>query len=179
MRFSVQLMTLTLLSATFACGAEPVVQTFTSDIVQRRSCEQVGERSEVCVPNEFTQQVRVTLVEGEEERVTLSGVPLLGISDRTIYGTRDNLGGYLFESVQRSVNSTSGCEVIRTTTLSLVIGNLDEDNAICTPLEGRETQVTEVSAECDDVRVEPLAEVRTLRRRWERSIACGLAEEAL
>jgi len=174
MRFSARFFTLLLLPIIFACGAEPLVQTFTSDIVQRRSCEQVGDRSEVCVPNEFTQQVRVTLVEGEQERVTLSGVPLLGISDRTIYGSRDNLGGYLFENVQRSVNTTSGCEVIRTTTLSLVVGS---ENAECTPLEGRETQVTEVSPECDDVRVEPLAEVRTLRRRWERSIACEIDEE--
>ena len=170
---------LPLVALSLGCGPDLLVGTFTSDVVQRRSCETIGERPESCTRNEITNQVRVSLIEGEDERVTLVGVPLLGLSDRTVHGTRDNQGGFLFENVQRSENTSSGCTVVRTTTFSLQIGKLPEGSTsdeVCVPLEGRETQVTEVSAECDDVRAEPLAEVRTLRRRWERSITCGLVD---
>jgi len=178
MRFRLGL--LMMLASTFACGAEPLVGTYTSDIVQRQSCETVGDRPESCTRNEATNQVRVTLREGDDQGVVLVGVPLLGLSDRSVYGSEDNQGGYLFENIQRSENSASGCTVVRTTTFSLTIGKLEEGSSqddICIPLLGRETQVTEVSAECDDIRPEPLAEVRTLRRRWERSPTCGLAEQ--
>jgi hypothetical protein len=166
------------LTTLLGCGEDLLVATFTSEVVQRRTCRIEGDRAELCERDEVTQRLTVTLVEEAEDRVELYGVPRDGASDRALIGTRDNLGGFLFEDVIESVNGASGCTLRTELQLALEIDPeappADVGFDICVPLVGRETRTTTVSAECDDVNDPPIQVQRILRRRWERAVGCGL-----
>ena len=167
-----------LVVALSGCGEERLLATFTSEVVQRRSCRVEGERAEVCERDEVTQRLTVTLVEEDADRVVLYGVPRDGAIDRAIIGTRDSLGGFLFEEKIENVNNASGCATTSEIQLSLEVDPdappADVGADICVPLVGRETRTTTISVECDDVNDPPVQVQRILRRRWERAVDCGL-----
>jgi hypothetical protein len=171
-------------AATLAsCGGEPeeTAAVFTSDVVQRETCRVTGDEGrEVCTRENVTQRLRVTLVEDAFERVWLTGIQREGNPERTILGTRDALGGYLFEDVITQSNSESGCTRVDDLLISL---RLEEDvdparvgTDDCVALVGRETRTTTTSPECDDVNDPPQQVQRIVRRRWEPAAGCEIAE---
>lgn len=159
-----------------ACGSERLVAQFTSDVVQRRSCRVEGEREEVCERDELTQRLIVTLIEEGEDRIELYGVPRDGAFDRSIVGSRDNVGGFLFVEESGTVNSETGCTINNRIEISVAIEAGADSGVgvdVCTPLVGRETRSTTISAECDEVNEVQIPVQRILRRRWERAPGCG------
>jgi hypothetical protein len=159
-----------------ACGAEPLVATFTSRIVQRDVCRVVGTRPEVCNREETTIDVRVRVVERADQRVWLYGIPKNGVSDRAILGTRDAQGGFLFVDEVVQENDGSGCVLTERIEISIAVDELAPAESIgtdpCTALVGRETEVTVTSLECDNVNEPPLESTLTARRRWEKPPSC-------
>lgn len=162
-----------------ACGGDPeeTIATFTSDVVQRETCRIIGDSDrEACTREVTTTRVRVTLVEDREQRVWLNGITRQGAPGRTLLGTRDQLGGYLFfdEVVQTNVNN--GCVLTESLTLSLKVeeGADEADVGVddCVALVGRESRVTVTSAECDAVNDPPQEITRVVRRRWQPADGC-------
>lgn len=173
-----------LLTLPAACGGSPdeSVATFTSEIVQRESCRITGEGDrEVCTRDVVTTRVRVTVIEDREQRVWLNGVTRQGAPGRTLLGTRDQLGGYLFFDEVVRTNAESGCVLTESLTLSLKVdeGAAAEDVGVddCVALVGREQRVTTTSPECDTVNDPPQQIQRILRRRWQPADNCR-AEDA-
>lgn len=159
-----------------ACGEEPINASFTSRVVQRDVCRVVGSRPEVCEREEATLDVKVQIVELEDDHVWLYGIPRNGASDRAIFGTRDSRGGFLFVDEIVQENSNSGCVLRNELEISIAIeeGAAAENIGVdpCISLVGRETEVTFSSAGCDDVNVPPLDSTLTARRRWEKPPEC-------
>lgn len=159
-----------------SCGEEQLIAAFTSRVVQRDVCRVVGARPEVCTREEATIDVRVRLVERENERFWLYGIPRNGVSDRAILGTRDSRGGFLFVDEVVQENDASGCVLTERIEISIAV----EDNAPaesigtdpCLSLVGRETEVTVTSLECDSVNEPALESTLTARRRWEKPPTC-------
>jgi hypothetical protein len=164
------------LMASIGCGPEPLNASFTSRVVQRDVCRVVGARPEVCEREEASLDVKVQIVELEDNHVWLYGIPRNGASDRAIFGTKDSRGGYLFSDVIEQENSNSGCVLRNSLEISVVIDEAAPAESIgvdpCIPLVGRETEVTFSSAGCDDINVPPLDSTLTARRRWEKPPEC-------
>ena len=164
-----------------SCGPEPLAAAFTSRVVQREVCRVIGTRPEVCTREEATIDLRVRLVEREDERLWLYGIPRNGVSDRAIFGTRDSRDGFLFaDSVVQEVLSEdggSGCVLTEQLEISIAIEESALPEAIgtdpCVALVGRETEVTVTSLECDTVNEPPLPSTLTARRRWEKPLECA------
>ena len=171
-----------------ACGPPPeegLIGTFTSDIVQRDTCRVFtaadGEETELCTEDDVTQTLTVSLLEDDEARVWLVGIPRGGESNRRILGTRDSKGGFLFSARETQRNTTTGCYSNTVIELSLRIDDLSAPHLRgvdpCVALTGRETRRFTTSAECDDVNDPPRAVTRVNRKRWERPQLCGEDEE--
>lgn len=158
------------------CGREPINASFTSRVVQRDVCRVVGGRPEVCEREEASLDVKVQIVEREDDHAWLYGIPRNGASDRAIFGTRDSLDGFLFTDEIEQENSNSGCLLRNSLTISVAIEESAPLESIgvdpCISLVGRETEVTFSSAGCDDVNVPPLDSTLTARRRWEKPPEC-------
>lgn len=160
-----------------ACGDEPLAAAFTSRVVQRDVCRVIGTRPEVCTREEATIDVRVRLVEREDERVWLYGIPRNGVSDRAILGTRDSRDGFLFVDEVIQENDGSGCVLTERIEISIAVEDAAPPEAIgtdpCVALVGRETETTVTSLECDGVNEPPLESTLTARRRWEKPPECA------
>ncbi len=169
---------LALSSVGIGCGQEPLNASFTSRVVQRDVCRVVGGRPEVCEREEASLDVKVQIVELEDDHVWLYGIPRNGASDRAIFGTRDSRGGFLFTDEIEQENENSGCVLRNSLEISIAIEETAPLESIgvdpCIPLVGRETEVTFTSAGCDDVNVPPLDSTLTARRRWEKPPECTL-----
>lgn len=162
-----------------ACGGEPeeIVATFTSDVVQRETCRVTGDSDrEACTREIVTNRVRVTLVEDEQERVWMTGLTRQGVPGRSLLGTRDQLGGYLFYDELVQTNGETGCVLTEALTLSLKVDDDAEAGDVgvndCVALVGRENRFTTTSPECDDVNDPPAEITRIVRRRWEPAAGC-------
>lgn len=159
-------------------GDEPLTATFTSRVVQLDACRIVGGAQEGCEKDEEFAELRVDLVQVDDETSWLYGVPRAGVEDGALLGTRDSQGGFLFVAESTQTNSVSGCILTQRTQLSL---SVDPERAgdvgdPCVSLVGRQVDETSSSAECDDVGVPAQAVVRIVRRRWEpldATSACG------
>lgn len=163
--------------AASGCGDEPLIAAFTSRVVQRDICRVFGTRPEACTREESTVDVRVRLVEREDERVWLYGIPRNGVSDRAILGTRDSEGGFLFVDETVQENDGSGCVLTDRIEISIAVEAGADPEAIgvdpCVSLVGRETEVTVTSLQCDSVNEPPLESTLTARRRWEKPPTCA------
>jgi hypothetical protein len=154
------------------CGEEPrLYASFTSQIVQRESCRQVGDAGEGCTREDVLTRLRVHLVETTADTIWLYGLPRGGVDDRAILGTRSADGGFLFVEEAEQINAANGC--VLTTRLQLALSIEPDDlEAVgvdaCVPLVGRHTETNRTSAECDNVGVPPQPITRTARKRWER-----------
>lgn len=168
------LLTLTVLCS--SCGEPPLAAAFTSRVVQRDICRIIGTRPEVCTREEATTDVRVRLLEREDERFWLLGIPRNGVSDRAMLGTRDSRGGFLFVDELINENDATGCVLSERIEVSLAVDEAAAPDAIgtdpCVALLGRETEVTITSAACDSVNEPPLDSTLTARRRWEKPPEC-------
>lgn len=162
-----------------ACGGDPAetMATFTSDVVQRETCRVTGDgEREVCTREVSTTRVRVTVIEDRERRVWMSGLTRRGSPGRSLLGTRDQLGGYLFYDEVVQTNERSGCVLTESLTLSLQVdedaeaGDVGVDD--CVALVGRENRFTTTSPECDTVNDPPREITRVVRRRWQRADGC-------
>src|SRR5688500_16201619 len=162
--------------ASIGCGQEPVNASFTSRVVQRDICRVVGGRPEVCEREEASLDVKVQIVELEDDHVWLYGIPRNGASDRAIFGTRDSRGSFLFVDELEQENENSGCILRNELEISIAIEEGAPAESIgvdpCLSLVGRETETTFSSAGCDDVNVPPLDSTLTARRRWEKPPEC-------
>lgn len=163
-----------------ACGGDPTetVATFTSDVVQRETCRVTGNSErEACTREVVTQRVRVTLLEDEEQRVWLTGLTRQSVPGRSLLGTKDQLGGYLFYDERIQTNAVNGCTLTEELVLSLHVDDEAEPADVgvddCVALEGRENRYTTTSAECDDINDPPQQIQRIVRRRWERADGCS------
>ncbi len=158
------------------CGDPPLRATFTSRVVQHETCRVVGDRPEVCTRDERTDDVRVRLVEQEDDNLWLYGIMRGGVPDRAILGSLDAEGGYLFIDEVARESDQSGCTVTDRIELALEIPPDVDTDAIgvdsCVPLLGHETEVTQSSAGCDTVNDPPLAQALIARRRWEQMPEC-------
>jgi hypothetical protein len=168
-------------AVTLACGGEPeeTFATYTSDVVQREICRVTGsEGREVCTRENVTQRLRVQLSEDAFDRAWLTGIQREGAPERTILGTRDAVGGYLFEDVVTRNNSSSGCTRDDAILISLHVDPEAPPESIgtddCVALIGRETRTTTTSPECDEINDPPQQVQRIVRRRWEPASGCGL-----
>ena len=165
-----------------ACGGgESDFASFTSEIVQRESCKVVGDATEEsCSRDEVTFELRVDLVEDENERAQLIGIPLDGDPGRALVGTKNSYGGWSFISERRQTNEDSGCvlnervELYLSLEEGMTLEDVTEDP--CAALVGREIRTTETTAGCDDINDPPQNIRRILRRRWQRSARCDLDE---
>lgn len=159
-----------------SCGEEPINASFTSRVVQRDVCRVVGARPEVCEREEASLDVRVQIVELEDDHAWLYGIPRNGASDRAIFGTRDSRGGFLFVDEVVQENTNSGCVLRNRLEISIAIEDTAPAESIgvdpCISLVGRETEVTFSAAGCDDINVPPLDSTLTARRRWEKPPEC-------
>lgn len=168
---------LSLLVGAGSCAKEPLVATFTSEVVQRDSCRVVGDGPETCTRDEGLALLRVTLVELDDGRVWLHGVPSGGDPDTSILGTRDAEGGFLFYAEQEQENAETGCVLTTTKELALAVDENVTEASVgtdpCVPLVGREIETTTTSAACDDVHDPPQAIVRVARRRWQAPTECA------
>lgn len=159
------------------CAQEPLVGTFTSEVVQRDTCRVVGDGPETCTRDEGLSLLRVTLVEVDDGRIWLHGLPHDGDPDTSVLGTRDAEGGFLFvtETVQR--NAETGCVLTSRRELALRVDEGALAEAVgedpCVPLIGRETESTTTSAPCDAIHDPPEQIVRIARRRWQKPLECA------
>jgi hypothetical protein len=175
------LLPLLLLSLVAAsCGGDPdeTIATFTSDVMQREICRVTGDSErEACTREIMTQRVRVTLLEDKQQRVWLTGLTRQSTPGRSLLGTRDQLGGYLFYDERVQTNANTGCVLTEELTLALQVDPEADAEAIgaddCIALVGRETRVTTTSPECDDVNDPAQQLQRIVRRRWERAPGCS------
>lgn len=158
------------------CGDPPIHATFTSRVVQHETCRVLGDRPEVCTRDERTDDLRVRLIEQDDDNLWLYGITRGGVPDRAILGSLDAEGGYLFidEAVRES--DASGCTVTDRIELSLEVSQDVDADSIgadpCVPLVGHETEVTQSSAGCDTVNDPQLAQALIARRRWEQMPEC-------
>jgi hypothetical protein len=159
------------------CGDEQLNAAFTSRVVQREVCRVVGGRPEVCEREEATFDVKVQLVERDDDHAWLYGIPRGGVSDRAIFGTKDSRGGYLFVDEIVQENTASGCVLSERLEISIAVDEAAPAESVgtdpCVALVGRETEVTFTSAGCDDVNVPPLDSTLIARRRWEKPPECA------
>jgi hypothetical protein len=163
-----------------ACGPaeEPLIATFTSDVVQRDTCRTQGDdERELCVRDESVQRLTVDLIEDDRDRVWISGIPIEGESDRRLLGTRDDEGGFLFIQETFEENDLNGCRFDRFLQLSLRLPDGVSEAAArddtCTALVGRELRTFTTSDSCDDVNDPPVEITRIQRKRWEPALDCG------
>lgn len=163
-------------------GGDGFFATFTSEVVQRESCRLVGESAtESCTRDEVTLELRVDLVEDDQGRAQLVGIPLDGDPGRVVVGTKASDGGWIFISERTQTNDASGCVLQDRLELYLRLeDNVSADDVAddaCAPLVGREIRFTHTNAACDEVNDPPQDIQRVLRRRWQRSARCDLANE--
>jgi hypothetical protein len=157
-------------SGVTGCAADdPLTATFTSRVVQLEACRVVGGTDEGCEKDEEFAELRVDLMQVDDDTWWLYGVPRAGIEGGAMLGSRDSEGGLLFVAESRQTNSTSGCALTVRTQLSLRVDPEREDEVgdPCVSLVGRQVDETSSSPECDDVGVPPQAVIRIVRRRWE------------
>lgn len=167
-----------------ACGGStPEVSVFTSDVVQRETCRSAGAgEREFCVREPVTTRVQVTLVEDDDGRVVLHGLPRDSGTQGALLGTRDQSGGFLFFFERRQENTETGCVLQEERTLALApAAGADaarESTSPCTALLGRDTAITIASAACEPLVVPPVESRRIVRRRWEPAVGCDEADPA-
>ena len=157
-----------------SCGAAPLTATFTSEVVQHETCKTSGAHPETCATNELVDDVRVRLVEVEDNAVWLYGIPREGVPDRALLGTRDNQGGFLFVDEVTQSNSKTGCNVVTRLEISVAVDPTASKVGTdpCVALLGRETDTTTSTAACDTVHTPPEASTRVDRRRWQKPQSC-------
>jgi hypothetical protein len=158
------------------CAPAPLNAAFTSRVLQREACRVLGDRPEVCTREEAATDIRVRLVERDDGLIWLHGVPRGSAGDRSLLGTRDDDGGFLFTDLIVQENDISSCALADRLEISIAIDPAADpaligDNA-CVALLGRETRVTTSSAGCDLVNNPPLASQLIQRRRWEAPPTC-------
>ncbi len=160
-----------------ACGDAPLHATFSSRVVQHEMCRVVGDRPEVCTREERTDDLRVRLVEQDDDNVWLYGIPRGGVADRAILGSFDEAGDLLFVDELVRESDASACSLTDRIEISLEIPADTDRSTIgadpCVPLLGRETEVTTSSAGCDTVNDPQLSEALIARRRWEPMPECA------
>jgi hypothetical protein len=163
-----------LVASLSSCGAPPLTATFTSEVVQHETCKTSGSRPETCATNELVDDLRVRLVEVEDNAVWLYGIPRQGLPDRALLGTRDNQGGFLFVDEVTQSNSKSGCDVVTRLEISVAVDPAATKVGTdpCVALLGRETDTTTSTAGCDTVHTPPEASTRIDRRRWQKPESC-------
>lgn len=164
-------------------GATPEVSLFTSDVVQRETCRSAGAgEPELCVREPTTMRVRVTLVEDEDGWVVLHGLPRDSGGQGSLFGTRDQSGGYLFFEERSQENTATGCVLREERTLALTPASVpevaDERTSACAALIGRDTAITVASAACEPLVEPPVESHRIVRRRWEPAVGCDEAGPA-
>ncbi len=153
-----------------ACGDELLLASFTSRVVQLEACRTVGSGAEGCSRNEVVAERQLDLVEVEPDVLWLYGVPRNGAADRSILGTRDTAGGFLFvdESTQR--DGATGCAVTTRVELSLAFEQgreLDVGSDDCIALVGRSVDTVLSTAACDAVNLPAQPVRQIIRRRFE------------
>jgi hypothetical protein len=147
---------------------------FKSQVIQMDRCERKDDGPETCVVQETVRQLQLTLVEDPEARAWLHGVVRDGQSNRTILGTRDSQGGYLFYAESTQDNAKSECRLTQKHLLSVAaeegVDPFAEEADPCQALVGREVRTTVSSAECSETgeKVE-----RIQRARWEAVPGCS------
>jgi hypothetical protein len=159
-----------LVASAGGCGGDPpLTATFTSRVVQLESCRVIGSGEEGCEKDEQFAELRVELVQVDDDSWWLHGVPLGGVEHTSLLGTRDTAGGLLFVVGSEQVNSATGCQLAVRTQLSLRVDpeRVDEVGDPCVALVGRQIDETAASAECDDAGSPPQPVRRIVRRRWE------------
>ncbi len=174
---------LLLVCAAAACGPaeEQVVGTFTSNVVQRNTCRiSNGEAPESCVRDEAIIHLRVDLIEDDQDRAWIIGVPRNGESDRRLLGSRDKDGNFLFVEEILQTNADTGCRFTSTIQLSLDVEPEADLSMVgqdpCIALVGREVRTNAASAQCDDIN-DPAEQItRIQRRRWEPDPQCGVED---
>ncbi len=160
------------------CAEEPLVATFTSQIVQLESCKAVGDAPEGCSKDEAVVEARNDLVEAEDDVFWLYGVDRGGV-ETALLGTSDSLGGFLFVDETTQTDASTGCVLQATLQISLAVeAGREADVGVddCVALVGRELEITSTSAECDGASVPPQPIQRVVRRRWQpldETSTCG------
>ncbi len=152
------------------CAPEPIIGTFTSQVVQLETCRSVGDAPEGCARDEAIAALRVDIVEADENTFWLYGLTRGGVDDRAVLGTRDAQGGFLFVDESSQADRNTGCALTNTLELSLAVepGRLkDVGNDDCIALVGRQIETTATTAQCDTASVPPQPVVRIVRERWE------------
>ncbi len=152
------------------CGGQPpLTGTFTSRVVKLESCRVVEGGDEGCEKDEEFAELRVDLVQVDDNTWWLTGVPRAGVKDGAILGTRDSADGLLFVAQSTQTNSVSGCVLTQRTELSLRVDpeRVDDVGEPCVSLVGRQVDETSSSSGCDGLNEPPQAVVRIVRRRWE------------
>ena len=159
-----------------SCGPPPLDATFTSRVVQHDTCKTVGARPQVCTKEEANTDVRVHLVEREDDNVWLYGVPRGGVSDRAVLGSRDAPHGFLVVDTTTTSNAGSGCVVVSRLEIALAVSADVDPKKVgvdpCVPLVGRENETTTSSPGCDAVNQPPQQTVLVANRRWEKPPTC-------
>jgi hypothetical protein len=159
------------------CGDPPLVATFTSQVVQHDTCRTVGAQPETCTRDEGVSLLRVTLVEEDDDRVWIHGVPNGSEPDTSILGTRTQDDGFVFLVEEEQVNGETGCVLKTTKQLSLAVDEAATKEQIgadaCIALLGREVEVVSTSPECDEIHDPPESIQRVARRRWEKPLDCA------
>lgn len=159
-------------------GEEPLIGNFTSHVVQYDICRVVnGADRESCTEDERRQTLQLHLIEDEEQRVWLTGVPRGDNLTKRLLGTRDSEGGFLFVDRLQTRNSESDCRFTETFELSIRVDPEAAAETVgvdpCVALIGRETTTRRESAQCDTVNEEPEQVTRIVRKRWEQDVLCG------
>lgn len=152
------------------CAEEPLVGTFTSQVVQLESCRVVGEAPEGCSKDEAIAELQVDVVEAAEDTFWLYGLARGGVEDRAVLGSRDSVGGFLFVDESSESDGTTGCVLTERLELSLAVeaGRLpDVGTDDCIALVGRQIETTTTTAACDSTSATPQQIVRVVRQRWE------------
>lgn len=159
-----------------ACGSPPLDAPFTSEIVQHDVCKVVGSRPQVCDKQETIDDVRVHVVETDDQNVWLIGIPRDGHSDRAILGSRDSTGGFLFTDETVTTNAASNCTLDDRLEIAIAVDTAADAKKIgsdpCIALLGRENEVTTSSPGCDAVNNPPAQIVTTANRRWQKPATC-------
>ena len=167
---------LALVVTSSGCGGDLLFARFTSQVVQQESCVQRGDAPEVCTAEAETLQLQLTVVEVDDQQLWLYGIPQDGVPERSILGTRDSGGGFLFVDESAQLTDTTGCALVARCELALRIDPAADASAVgtdaCIALIGRETLTTTSSAGCDTA-TPPAASVRTNRRRWQQPVDCA------
>jgi hypothetical protein len=172
----VKLVALAVTAFVAACGSPPLDAPFTSEIVQHDICKVVGTRPQVCDQQETVDDVRVHVVETDDENVWLFGIPRDGHPDRAILGSKDQNGGFLFVDETVTSNSASHCTLDDRLEISIAVDTAADAKKVgidpCIALLGRENEVTTSSPGCDTVNNPPAQIVTTANRRWQKPATC-------